>query len=59
MTPRRVDQYLAQLQLLLRMLDPEDLGYSVTPEVRDQVRLVLHIPEAECVRDRAAAVEDE
>jgi hypothetical protein len=29
---------------LLRLLDPEDLGHAVTPEVRDLVRQLLGLP---------------
>jgi signal recognition particle GTPase len=30
------------LKLLKRMLDPEDLGYAVTQEVRDQIKKILN-----------------
>lgn len=34
-------------KLVLRFLDPEDLGHSVTGEVRDLVRLILGRPAVE------------
>lgn len=38
---------LAALALLRRMLDPEDLGWAVTAEVRNCARAVLSMPAAE------------
>jgi len=37
----------AALALLRRMLDPEDLGWAVTAEVRNCARAVLSMPAAE------------
>lgn len=59
MTPRRCQQFLDRTRFLLRLLDPEDLGHAVTPEVRDEVRRLLLIPEQERPREVAAAVQDE
>ncbi|HJV75361.1 MAG TPA: hypothetical protein VJ654_14135 [Noviherbaspirillum sp.] len=37
-------------RLVARLLDPEDLGHAVSPEVRDMARAVLGIPMAETER---------
>lgn len=37
----------AALALLRRMLDPEDLGWAVTAEVRNCARAVLSMPAAD------------
>lgn len=37
----------AAAKLVLRFLDPEDLGHAVSGEVRDEVRLILGKPAVE------------
>lgn len=41
------EQKDAAAKLVLRFLDPEDLGFAVTGEVRDEVRIILGIPAVE------------
>ena len=42
------------LQLIARLLDPEDLGLAVSAEVRDAAREVLGMPKVETSDGRQA-----
>lgn len=37
------ERYLQRSTLLLRMLDPDDLGWAVEEHVRAEIRRVLHL----------------
>lgn len=43
MAERLADRNVQLRSFLLRLLHPEDLGHAVTPEVRDEARVVLGI----------------
>lgn len=47
----RMAERNAQLRrFALRLLDPEDLGHAVTPEIRDEARKVLGMKPVETQR---------
>lgn len=41
------EQKAAALRLILRFLDPEDLGHAVTGEIRDEVRKIIGLDPVE------------
>jgi hypothetical protein len=47
MTKTIEEKKLAAWKLVQRLLDPEDLGYSVGPIIRDYAREALGIPPCE------------
>lgn len=47
MLERLVDRNMALRMFVLRFLHPEDLGYAVSPSVRDDARQVLGLPRVE------------